>query len=345
MQAAMNKRQRGPVLKSSIKLASGDSTSGANNSSAAGSKWVRFNTDIDVKRFNGSDSPMNISQQNSPINSNVSSPLSSPTDSAAALNTSDIDDYFGYHNNYSDYEDDLSHSEDDNYYNMKQATQYYISNHNISDQTNKNPIYLKSVNYYDHKLVGYLNCLNLNYEKHFQLKLTFNKWKSCILFNSKFSYVKSQGAYDEFKFEINMDITKDFEFVLNYTVNNCMYWDNNNNSNYLVTVSKSSVPKFVNFTYDYNFNNNPYNNGIYDHHNNSTTEYNIMSTSHINISENSDSSYDNSDHSDSSHIDYDSVDGFLSNFIHPDYNSILRNYCFHSEQSHSYFSFHDEIFT
>lgn len=325
----MIKRQNGQILKPSIKVQSPGPESPLMTPRGT-HKLVRFNTDIDVRRFNGYDSPSNISQNNSPINSNVSSPLSSPHESQEPQ---DIDDYFGYHS-HSYYSEEDNFSDDSHFndsFNTSEYTQSYISSHNISNHTTNNPIYLKSINYYDNKLVGYLNCLNLDYEKHFQLKLTFNLWKSCILFNSKFTYVKSLGDYDEFKFEINLEITKNFEFVLNYSVNNCIYWDNNNNSNYLVTMSKSSVPKFVNYTYDYNFTNNPYNNSI--------------NSGHDRLFSDLDSNYDYSDRdSNSSHIDYDYVDSFINNLIRPDHSSIVSNFCFHNEPSHSYFSLNDEIF-
>lgn len=287
------RKKSGEIVKSSLKT---------NQASSIKSNNVKFNLELDIKTFNGYESPLDISRKNSPISSAETSPTNSLVNSPNPFNFQDKVD---------------------------KSCQYFISSHNINvNNTKSNVIYLKSVNYYDGKLIGYVNCLNLDFEKRFQIKLTFNKWKSSILFNNNFKYIKSINEYDEFKFEINLNISKDFEFVINYNVANQVYWDNNNGLNYRVVVSKHETfnhyDYFEDFDYynldDYNF--NDYDSGL--HHDDRNSEKSLVNHNEF--------------------IDTDYVDTLLNKFVsNSDYNSILQNYCFYNEPSQSYFSLNDEI--
>lgn len=289
------RKKSGEIVKSSLKTQ-------PNQTSTLKSNNVKFNLELDIKTFNGYESPLNISRKNSPVSSAESSPTNSLVNSPNPFNFQDKVD---------------------------KSCQYFISSHNINlTNTNTNTIYLKSINYYDGKLIGYVNCLNLDFEKKFQIKLTFNNWKSSILFNNNFRYIKSINEYDEFKFEINLNVSKDFELVINYSVANQIYWDNNNGLNYKVTVSKHEMfnhyDYFEDFDYynldDYNF--NDYDNGL--HHEDNASEKSLVNHNEF--------------------IDTDYVDTLLNKFVsNRDYNSILQNYCFYNEPSQSYFSLNDEI--
>ncbi|EGV64925.1 hypothetical protein PSN45_005279 [Yamadazyma tenuis] len=266
------RKKSGEILKSSLK------------SRPALTKNVSFNNFLDIKTFDGTQSPSSISRKNSPNQSPSDSPFNSPNPFYADPNP---------------------------------QYQYFIKSHNINTSaTSHNPVHLKSINYYDNKLVGYFYCLNLGYEKSFQLKLTFNHWQTSILFNSNFKYTRSVGDYDEFKFEMPLNVTKDFEFVLSYKVNNQIYWDNNNRSNYKVTVSSAlqhhDLDRHVfdlNYDIDYDYN----------------TEVSEKSST------------------EGGYLDTEYVDSLLNKFISTDYKTILQNYCFHGEPSQSYFSLSDEI--
>lgn len=257
------------------------------NSATNVNRSVTFNSFIDIKTFNGTESPISISRKGSTEGSPVTTPSECLVNSPSP------------------------------FFNDPNPTyEYFIRSNNINTSTtSNNKIFMKSINYYDNRLVGYFNCLNLDYEKSFQLKLTFDKWNTTILFNSDFQYIRSMGKYDEFKFDISLNITKDFEFVLNYKVCNQIHWDNNNCKNYKVSMSSSLVQNadVDELFYDTTFSSKSY-------------------------------SFDQpTNHSYYNFFDTEYVDSVLNDFISNDYNSILQNYCFHSEPSQSYFSLSDEI--
>lgn len=278
----MIRKKSGELVKSSLKM---------NRSN----KNVRFNNNIDIKQFDGSESPETVSTSNSP------------------QSDYEAEDYFSY-NHYPQ----QHHNETIDATDVIHSKKYTMVLHNITDNNNSPYVHVTSVSYKDNKLHGRLYCLNLAFEKHFQLKLSFNGWQSCIIYNNRFKYLTSHNNYDVFEFDIDLfPQSLSFEFVLNYKVNNEIYWDNNDCRNYKIILSPESSSS-----------------------SSSSTGNNLEKVNDIleELHQESDDIIPRKTKTE--YYDAYKFDDFVYNRLN-DYNLILKNYCFHSEPS---IHLSDEIF-
>lgn len=96
-------------------------------------------------------------------------------------------------------------------------------------------------------LMGNILVKNLSFEKHVTVKLTTNNWSSFKQFTANYLESVTDGI-DRFQFKLNLDKlnvnsnssnTKlTIKFCLGYQVSNTKYWDNNNNLNYDLKLTK-----------------------------------------------------------------------------------------------------------
>lgn len=197
-------------------------------------KSVKFASRLEnVKMFDGKDSPSSVSLQNSP--------LGSPNSSLPRVN-----DYFSIPRSFGDLvlSDSESESDDEASHEMlyRINNSNFVAPQNIYDKKNC-PVYLQKAMLSPDKksLVLIVMCQNLAFEKSLSLKLTFNEWKSQLIFNNS-SYVSlfASANFDQFKFCIpltHLPSAISPEFCLKYTVNKTTYWDNNDGRNYQFSLS------------------------------------------------------------------------------------------------------------
>lgn len=259
------RKKSGELVKSSLKLPQLLQRS-LSTPQLPARKSVRFASRlINVKMFNGFESPASVS-------STLSTPLHSPP--GGVYGDDDDDDYFdgvddeyrflkekprrmdyfdwNWHGDHSSnggsrggYEyssENNSDDEDDYWLSPRLVTgsstkEYRLTSHNIPKMFNANDsnVWLPSayVLKTDGKtyLYGLINVKNLAFEKRLFIKLTLNNWKTSIVFGgaSIINYVKSIGNIDQFKFKISVD-----DLILNrYDGNNvdlqmCLKYEVNN---------------------------------------------------------------------------------------------------------------------
>lgn len=199
-------------------------------------KSVRFASKLEkVKMFSGRDSPSTVSLQNTPIGS--------PSYHFP------VEDYFSIHHNFNDlgFSEDEYESSTDSEDEAKEKTfkinsSNFVPPRNIYDRRDC-PLYLQSATMSADKrlLVLLVMCQNLAFEKQLLVKMTFNHWKSLMIYNSA-TYVKlfSLVNFDQFKFSIPLvhlpsNITP--EFCIKFVASGVTYWDNNDSKNYTLSLS------------------------------------------------------------------------------------------------------------
>lgn len=228
-------------LKSSLKL---PQLHKCNSTSLLSPKLVRFASRLEnVKTFDGRDSPLAVSVQNTPLGS-------------PSHHDFDVEDYFSNNSNFTDLSlgSDDSDLDLDSFFGSAPQHQYKISFTNFTPPQNiydklSSPVYLQSVCIsLDKKLMNLtVMCENLAFEKNLSIKITFNDWHSTVIYNNA-QYVKlfSLLNYDQFKFTIpltSLPSTINTQFCIKYCVAGSTFWDNNNTKNYSVTLTSTGKPK------------------------------------------------------------------------------------------------------
>lgn len=247
-------------LKSSLKLSRCNSLSSDLSSSDSlnslnslnSSKFVRFAPQLTtVKNFYINDKPISISNETSPILSDIlssNSYLQEDNKNYTHTNTLlyDIDDGL---------DDDILHLSQDNddvYIDSMHASIHssnFVPN-NSSHMLNLTQLYQSDDN--EDKIHGTVQCNNIAFQKNIQCKFTFNDWHNIHYVNAAYSHSPSQHT-DIFKFTLDLDNWKFFwqyhklihnnnntvtlQFVVMFdTPGHPTFYDNNNNNNYTVTL-------------------------------------------------------------------------------------------------------------
>lgn len=216
----------------------------SNLTSQLSPKLVRFASRLEnVKTFDGRDSPLAVSVQNTPMGSPSHFDF-------------DVEDYFSNNSNFTDLAlgSDDSDSDLDSFFSSVPQHSYRVSSTNFTPPQNiydkiSCPVYLQSVCIaLDKKLmVLTVMCENLAFEKNLSVKITFNDWHSTVIYNNA-QYVKSFSLlnFDQFKFNIPLTLLPsaiNTQFCIKYSVAGSTFWDNNNTENYSVTLTSCGKPK------------------------------------------------------------------------------------------------------
>lgn len=108
------------------------------------------------------------------------------------------------------------------------------------------------INFSQESLIGTIYCKNISFEKRVSLRLTVDNWKTVSLLE-KCSYISSNHffsgtaePYDRFQVEVpinalNFDFNQrklSLEFAVQYETNHTIFWDNNENRNYQIVLSR-----------------------------------------------------------------------------------------------------------
>lgn len=228
-------------LKSSLKL---PQLHKCNSTSLLSPKLVRFASHLEkVKTFDGRDSPLAVSAQNTPLGS-------------PSHRDFDVEDYFSNNSNFTDLSlgSDDSDLDLDSFFGSVPQHNYKISFTNFTPPQNiydklSSPVYLQSASVsLDKKLmVLFVMCENLAFEKNLSIKITFNDWHSTVIYNNA-QYVKlfSLLNFDQFKFVIpltSLPSAINTQFCIKYCVAGHTFWDNNSTKNYSVTLTSSGKPR------------------------------------------------------------------------------------------------------
>ncbi|WLF81231.1 hypothetical protein PVL30_005028 [Lodderomyces elongisporus] len=247
------RKKSGELVKSSLKLPTllqrsisspniinDNNNNNTNSGFASPRKSVRFASRlINVKMFDGLESPASVSSRNSPCESPPNEYTFAPLHNRRARKMDDVEDllfdegefysslpslspssslssssrkgYFDWGWNSSS-DDEEKETEE-----QRQVVEYRLLRHNIPQngysklgQGNvwlSSAYLLKQHNTVNNAfLCGFISVVNLAFEKRLSLKMTLDNWKSsCKLTGEKIiSFVKSSGNIDEFKFSINL---------------------------------------------------------------------------------------------------------------------------------------------
>lgn len=271
---ALVRKKSGELVKSSLKLPGLLTKSLLTSQLHQRLKSVRFASRLaNIKMFDGTESPSTVStNDNTPIHSPQSNDFLDDDEQFAYLhNPQKRNDYFHWNWNgdflNGELTSDTSSDEDDEWTahrpTVSKHREYRLVSHNIPmTQPLLKNVYLKSVNLLKDDngyLFGLINVKNLAFEKNLTLKLTMNKWETSVMMGSSvISYNRPlPNNYDQFKFRIPLtDLLKgkpdllEIQLCIKYDVHNDVYWDNNNNNNYQMTLKAILGIKTYNYKKD-----------------------------------------------------------------------------------------------
>lgn len=108
-----------------------------------------------------------------------------------------------------------------------------------SHLTRTHCVCLSSVNTIDTNVTGYINVLNLAFEKQVFVRYSTDSWMSYSETSAVYSRpLGTDGAVDEFRFFLslpnNLPVGATCQFCIHYDVNGTSYWDSNNGFNYVL---------------------------------------------------------------------------------------------------------------
>ncbi|KAH8896953.1 hypothetical protein GQ53DRAFT_680684, partial [Thozetella sp. PMI_491] len=98
-------------------------------------------------------------------------------------------------------------------------------------------------------LFGSASVANLGYQKQVICRFTWDNWNTVSFVEAQYHpsarTISTPTGYDPFIFQIDLSLVKSLRVTtiiccLQYTVNGCEYWDNNDDSNFVVTFSDIS---------------------------------------------------------------------------------------------------------
>ncbi|KAI8894642.1 putative phosphatase regulatory subunit-domain-containing protein [Globomyces pollinis-pini] len=101
-------------------------------------------------------------------------------------------------------------------------------------------IQLEGLSILHNTLYGHVKVTNLALDKVIRIHATTDNWKSKLIVPCHYLHSDISSNIDTFQFSLPLDNcnellpTKLLSFALEYCVNNTVYWDNNNHSNYQI---------------------------------------------------------------------------------------------------------------
>lgn len=90
----------------------------------------------------------------------------------------------------------------------------------------------------DGSITGYVWVSNLAYDKAITIHHSQNGWLSSVISKALYYSSCSETGYDQFQFCIPLDATvsASVNFAICYSVNGCVFWDNNGGHDYTITL-------------------------------------------------------------------------------------------------------------
>ncbi|ESP01872.1 hypothetical protein LOTGIDRAFT_138963 [Lottia gigantea] len=98
----------------------------------------------------------------------------------------------------------------------------------------------------DMTITGVVRVANIGFHKAVRIRFSTNKWISFHDIAASYVINSCDGATDRFSFSIvapmELGVGSTLEFAVSYTVNDKVYWDNNNGANYVFECFAKTIP-------------------------------------------------------------------------------------------------------
>ena len=99
----------------------------------------------------------------------------------------------------------------------------------------RNRVSLEFCLWNEDSISGFVSVANLGFQKAVFVRATANRWKSYEDIPAEFLSSDAELERDRFNFSLPFD--RNLEFAIAYRVNGITFWDNNEGSNYFITVT------------------------------------------------------------------------------------------------------------